>query len=272
MGRSPRRNEPRKQPEEQETCSPEFLFNRRKDAFYNIETGGRVTKQRACDKPLALSVPRTLSIPIYWANLSTGANSWDKPSITAKVDEAKTFFERYCITLQIEEVPVNNREVVDFDQRFRLNNPGPDDAARIVRDACEALRVRKGSPDAVVFVLFVGNFGQIRYGDRVDDISGCFARFKCALIESVPDKQSPNILTHELIHALGQEQGAKLAWSIPGADQKENTWNHGSCIDHDMGNVPRTNPANPVNLAATRLLDFAAWVQFYKYSKTIKDF
>jgi hypothetical protein len=271
MGRSPRRNEPRKQPE-QETCSPEFLFNRRSNAFYNIETGGRVKKKRACDKPLAYRVPRTLSIPIYWANLSTGANSWDKATITRKIDEAKAFFDRYCITLQIDEVLVNNREVVDFDQRFRVNAPGPDDAASIVEGACDALWQRKGKPQELIIVLFVGNFGQIRYGDRVDDISGCFARFKCALIESVPDKQSQNILTHELIHALGQVQGADLAWAIPGGDQKENTWNHGSCPDEDMGNIPRMNPANPVNLAATRLLDYAAWVQFYKYSKTIKDF
>ena len=271
MGRSPRRNEPRKEPE-QETCSPEFLFNRRKSAFYNIETNGRVTAQRACDEPLAFPVPRTLSIPIYWANLSTGADGWDKPSITGKIDEAKTFFERYCITLQIDEVPVSRRQVVDFDQRFRLNNPDRDTAARIARDTCEKLRARKGGPDEVIFVLFVGNFGEIRYGDRVDDVSGCFARFKCALIESVPDKQSTNILTHELIHALGQEQGAKLAWSIPAGDNKENTWNHGSCPANDMGNVPRGNPANPVTIENTRLLDYAAWVQFYKVAQTIKDF
>lgn len=272
MGRPPRRNEPRRAPEEQETCSPEFLFNRRKDAFYNIETGGRVTRQRACDEPLALSVPRTVSIPIYWANLSTGADGWDGPSIATKVAEARAFFARYCITLQIDEVPVSRRQVVDFDQRFRVNAPGPDVAARIVRDECAKLRARKGSPDEFIFVLFVGNFGNIRYGQRVDDVSGCFERLKCALIESVPDKQSPNILTHELIHALGQQQGGGLAWSIPDAENEENTWNHGSCPVNDMGNVPRNVPANPVTLEDTRLLDYAAWVQFYKVAKTIKDF
>jgi hypothetical protein len=265
MGRS-------REPVKKETCSPEFLFNRRSNGFYNVETGGRVTQKRACNAPLAYPVPRTLGIPIYYANLSTGPNSWDQPSIETKIDEAKAFFERYCITLQIDTVPVNQREVVDFDQRFRANNPNPGAAANIAKGACDALWGRKGKPQEVIFVLFVGDFGQIKYGDRIDDISGCFSKVKCALIESVPDKESDNIVTHELIHALGQVQGADLAWSIPGGDQKENTWNHGSCLDEDMGNIPRGNPGVSVDLAATRLLDYAAWVQFYKYSKTIKDF
>ncbi len=251
-------------------CEPDFLFNRRNGAFYRRYTNNLVAQQLPCAQSRKVPVPSRTSIPVLWANLAPGAANWDAASVKKRLDEAKAFFARYCIGLDLKPIAFRPAEVAAFARSFRRDLANADRLAALMSKATLIMRRRARNPKAFVALVFVGDFKRIRFDRRIDDVSGCFARFKCAVIQSVPDKRSTNIVTHELIHALGNIQGLGIKWAVPATPDIENTWNHGRCLREDMGNVPRMNPRNPVNLASSRLLDFAAYAQFTALSKTVR--
>jgi len=253
-------------------CQGNFLAHRQDDRFYNARSNRQIPRKRACADPIVLPVPERISIPIYWARVG---GQWSDPkSIPRKLQETSSWFERYCIRLNFQEIPLRAVEAQTIARSLsQADAVSPDKHREEVGGIYPQLWRRAGRPRDLLLILFVDSFRNVRYGERVDRVAGNFDKMPVILIPGDPDARSSHIVTHELIHGLGKlrsDDSTPPGTRVPGSgEDRINTWDEGGCTT-DMGNAGRSEPAAPLIKPDDHLLDWASYYQFLNRANTIK--
>lgn len=181
------------------TCDAEFVSERRNRDWYRNNGFGEKLR---CPQTRKIMIPGTKSIPIYWAIAGT---QWTDAEVREKLEKAQAWFLRYCISLRIKQVPLQQ----DASSRFsvdlaRANTEGEAKYTAKVREIYKQLwengmkRRRR-----FLLLLFVDSFNKVAFDTAKVDTSGNFAKIPVILITSA-DKTSAHIVTHELVHGLGK--------------------------------------------------------------------
>lgn len=258
------------------TCDTEFVSDRRSRDWYRNNGFGEKLK---CPETRTKTIPGTKSLPIYCA--IAGAQ-WTEAEVREKFEKARVWFSRYCISLRIKEVPLQQDESGQFSTALaRTNAQGQAQYESQVRKIYEHLwNNRMGRPRGFLLLLFVDPFNKVAY-DRVEvDTSGNFADIPVILITSA-DKASSHIVTHELVHGLGKgiirgSPPRSIRWvDAPNTSAPEsvangnNTWLEGGCRE-EMGNAVRRSSSVPLMKSDTAPMDWASYIQYLKLSKSIR--
>ena len=263
----------------QEKCKPKWLHHLEKSGFYNTKTGGKIKTQADCNANSEYEVGHTISVPIYWGIVG---NQWTTAQAQQKIEEAKTYYANYCINLQFYEISFIAGEQKLIGDKFlaedakKVDRKGEVPGIHYVGNVYGALWKRVGSPRQLLMVLFTGDYKNMRFDghkSRITSVSANFSGWPLMLIPHL-DKDSNNILTHELTHALGKKIVNKKGLPKTKLDPKSKklAWEENPCNKTAIANFPRTDPTKPYNLPGypNRLLDFAEYWNF-KRTKNIKD-
>lgn len=189
------------------TCDAEFVSDRRNRDWYRNNGFG---EKLPCSETRKITIRGTKSIPIYWA---VAGGQWTEAEVREKLDKARTWFARYCISLPIKEVPLPPDEtgrlstilaMADAESRAKYD--------ATVRKAYHDLwNKRMKRPKLFLLLFFVDPFKEVVYNKRPVDVSGNFADIPVILITRA-DKTSAHIVTHELIH--GVREDALRRWAM----------------------------------------------------------
>lgn len=246
------------------TCDADFVSDRRNRKWYparKVDKKISFGQKLACPNAKTLTVNEKISVPIYYANAS---NAWNAGQIQGKVNEAVNWFNKYCITLSIYDVKLKAAESAQLAGQLAKvrNQKYHDEVVKIFN----GMRRRLGNPQKFFLVLFVDPYvirdklqGVVLTGPI--SVAMNFWRKPVILIPSNPEINSTNILTHELIHALGKPFGGGASTVGYRNPNKNNTWGEGGCAN-DMGNSGRGNALVPLRLPNTHLMDWASYWQF----------
>jgi hypothetical protein len=245
------------------TCERDFVGQRQKGVWYGSHD---FVDQVACKSPKKKTIHETVSLPVYYVDI--GAN-WTAAQASTKMDEAKTWFKQYCITLQVHDVPLRAQEKQVLAKILSDGDTGKAEYRKAVGDVYLRLwTLRMGRPRDFVLILFVDNFGAVDYGDaRVNNVTGNFDTIPLVLV-TAHDQAATNIVTHELVHAFGKELG-KSTSNPPNSllscsGERDNTWSEAPC-DNDMGNPKRPGgPAGPFNNPNGDIIDWASYYDFHR--------
>jgi len=117
---------------EEEQCNPGFVSSRQSPRWYQRNGFANPTN---CQDPVpaTTAVEERISIPVYWVLLSERrgqgqqAEGWTRDMAKSKMDEAVTYFSRYCITIPTHEVRLKTTERRALVNRLRrANADGPE--------------------------------------------------------------------------------------------------------------------------------------------------
>ncbi|SES94262.1 hypothetical protein SAMN05216326_10775 [Nitrosomonas marina] len=254
-------------------CSQKFLNKRR----------GKVN----CNTQVVINIPNTKSIPIYWVLL--GSN-WTIDKCNEKLNEAKDWFEKYCIELDLRKLDVD-KTIAEIKRKHArqkaiqalksqkdiiasLDGPRKNPEWRPYHDAVVTIykRMWRHLKKTGIYVFFVDEYKAIKSYDRIVKASANMGKLPVILISS-KDMNAENVATHELIHAFGKtwykHEGGEEYKDLSGEDYKgmpltspwkthrDLTWEHGDC-DNDMGNW--LGGGNPYEY----FLDWSAYKEFVK--------
>lgn len=250
-------------------CSPPFVAKRRSDSWY---TSHDFRAPAGCTL-VNDSVNETVSIPIYWVVASTAASNWTDAEAQTLMDNAKTWFGRYCITLELNKVVLKQGESQQLGKKLDdANAKSQDDYEKTVNGAYELLwDKRMWKPRTFLLVMFVDPYSAVKFDNVVVNVSGNFLRIPVILI-TASDKTSDQIATHELVHGLGKGIGSSAPPGttayVDDSGNINNSWTEGGCAD-EMGNANRTSPTVPMVKAADAPMDWASYYEYWKLAKNI---
>ena len=262
------------EPAPKESCSPDFLANRRG----KTEARALYTKmsqlfktpisQLSCDKDKKIAVDDTRSVPVFWTVIG---NEWKKSDAVDKMNAAKAWFQKYCVDIDSRELSLSRKEFNAYSAGLkRANAQGKLTYTSTVDYAYtrlwkkkmkKARGVKKGKTARFFLILFVDTFAEVNYGrqgGRVNNVAGNFAGLPLILIPSNENRRQ--IVSHELIHAFGKNQAGfgtfdtgkrKISRPITSTHSVsiKNCWNEGSCA-RDMGNAVALNESDLMDIAS----------------------
>lgn len=233
-------------------CVAPFVTSRQERDWY-VRRG--FSPIATCDEPKNKRLGNSVSIPIYYVAIS---NNW--PNAREKMEEARTWFARYCINLQIHPVIIKNRIKRNMIAKLAIanNHSGQRYTRRVGKTYGYIWKRHLGGPKKFLLVLFVDHFASVRYSRRGPaKVAANFDNWPVILIPDNPDVGSTNIVTHELIHGLGKKfRGGSPALTNPYGDRK-NCWDEGHCED-EMGNSQRGDNREILEKANDSPMDFAS--------------
>ena len=245
---------------EGETCREEFFTSRQLQKWYRSHswTGPLASCSNARPKNLQESV----SIPIYYVVLS---NNWTNDLASSKMEEAKSWFEKYCVKLQTIPVIIPGRTKRRLIRELARKNQGWKKYTPEVGKTYKHLWDNyMQKPKRFLLILFVDRFTSVKYNGRVNRVAGNFSKVPVILIPHDPDIQSTHIVTHELIHGLGKKfKGGNPVKTDPFVTSQKNTWDEGAC-QNEMGNSNRANVAAPLRKTDDDLIDYASYWEMAK--------
>ena len=245
--------------EDNKGCEAPFVTNRQENDWYE-EKG--FSPLAPCNDPKKRRLGNSISIPIYYVVLS---NNW--PNAREKMEEARTWFARYCVNLQIFPVSIKNRIKQNLIRELARKNSHPNNIRRgrfkiytreIEKTYSYIWTRHLGQPRKFLLIIFVDHFNGVRYTTRGPSrVAGNFAKWPIILIPDDPDVASTNIVSHELIHGLGKKfLGGTPAKTSPYGDRK-NCWDEGNCTT-EMGNSSRGDNRVPLQKSNDSPMDFAS--------------
>jgi hypothetical protein len=271
----PKGGNPTTPPEAPKSCIGHFLSERRTEA--NWYPDHNFPQKLGCTQK-DHEVVATKSIPIYWGII---ANNWTTATAKAKVEAAKTWFNRYCVTLDDKFVDLTksmkyNTFVKELND---ANAAGRDDYAKVILKDYAAVWDYAGAPKGrFLMVLFVDAYDEVEFTtNRWSSVSANYAYYPLILI-TAKDKAKEHILTHELTHGLGKQLKPSVASSAStkvtapagsepyydGVANSKSAWDEAPCAE-DMG--------NPGDLSAAKNdapVDWASYWEYTKVAKTLK--
>lgn len=275
-------------PRQEPVCTPQFTPARLKLYPNNWYHNNRVIKKKGkefakipkntkiikeCQAFTANIMLNTKTRPVFWDIIG---NKWTADAAQVKITEAVEWFSKYCITVDARQIKMlkPQKQVKKFQQSL------PDFDKTLKR--FEKIRKKSVAPNAkqaAFAILFIdaipapgvqyrGNSKDTDRGGRFT-IAGNFGEIPLILIPHATDADSKNIVTHELIHALGKKFASTSKTINPetyktgkNSENYEANAGHGKCSGNDMGNSSRTRLRPVFNNADNRLLDYASYAYF----------
>jgi len=265
MGRPPHNRGNGNDAKQEKKCSPEFVSDRRKDAWYPAHNFG--PKQGCTGKQK--EVPERVSIPVYWVIAGT---DWKRADIEARLKEAKSWFDKYCIKVPMYEVVLTQANQKDLNDKLAA---ALSDRARF-RDTVVTMfksiwKRRMSEPEKSLLLMFVDKFAEIEFtpgSGRIDSVSGNLWDVPVILMRS-NDSEAAHIATHELIHGLGKRITKDRSNGFVGDPEvQNNTWGDGACAI-DMGTPKRG--AGAQGAFANKETDLLDWAGYYHMTVNEKN-